>query len=75
VFNQTRHKRQLKDELMQKYKLGPHDPAHEQERAQRIIAQHADADMSSDEIAELLIQNGVGEGVALSIAQDMRGKI
>lgn len=46
--------------------------ADEFEKADAIIAEHADADMSADEIYELLVQNGISPTYAAGIAVDMR---
>jgi hypothetical protein len=44
----------------------------EEDRAHSIIEQFADADMSADEIHDLLVHNGISEQVAQGIASDMR---
>lgn len=44
----------------------------EVEKADGIIAKYADADMSCDELFELLVQNGISHALASGMANDMR---
>ena len=45
-----------------------------EEEAKAIIEKFVDADMSAEEIGELLVHNGIPEGMALSVATDLRGE-